>query len=192
MSKYTHIFRVLIPKVPPSINVVYSGSDKKRILRYDENNMTAGEYINYWRELSKNEVKKAMKEQNITPYQEGVFRVDIGISPRFHKYRYDIDNFLKMPLDALITGGFFKDDVNIVELFAKRLPLNVGCLMSVYRIEGQAVYFDVDESIEAYNKENNNKLKEMARKIRKEERKKIIDQIKRGELRIEDESDCFG
>ena len=113
-------------------------------------NMTVGEVINYWKEDAVSIVKEEMNKRGIKKSVHGVFRIDIGISPRRATSRYDIDNYLKMPIDALERAELFKDDVAVVEIFATRLPLGSGVIMSVFKIKDRFIYEDKDKNKECF------------------------------------------
>lgn len=148
-NNYENILTVHFPKLPPSVNEIYSGTEKKRIVKYMDN-MTVGEVINYWKEDAVSIVKEEMNKRGIKKSVHGVFRIDIGISPRRATSRYDIDNYLKMPIDALERAELFKDDVAVVEIFATRLPLGSGVIMSVFKIKDRFIYEDKDKNKECF------------------------------------------
>lgn len=158
-NNYENILTVHFPQLPPSVNEIYSGTEKKRIVKYMDN-MTVGEVINYWKEDAVSIVKEEMNKRGIKKSVHGVFRIDIGMAPRRATSRYDIDNYLKMPIDALERAGLFKDDVAVVEVFATRLPLGSGVIMSVFKIKDRFIYEDKDKNKECFVRATKKKNKQ--------------------------------
>lgn len=140
MNNYKHIITVKFDELPPSINEIYSGTEKKRRLKRC-GNKTVGEIIDYWHSSAVEQIKKEMKKNKIKK-QTGVFRIDIGMAPRYVTRRYDIDNYLKMPIDAFEKAGFFDDDIAVTEIFAKRLPVGSDVVVSVFKILNGKIYED--------------------------------------------------
>ncbi len=157
-NKYENILTVHFPTLPPSVNEIYAGTEKKRVVKHMDN-MTVGEIIKYWKEEAVSIVKKEMEKQGIKRNINGVFRIDIGVSPRRATSRYDIDNYLKMPIDALERAGLFKDDVAVVEVFATRLPLGSGVIMSVFKIKDRFIYEDKEKNKECFIRNTTKKYK---------------------------------
>ena len=155
MNNYKHIITVKFSELPPSVNDIYSGTEKKRVLKRRDGK-TVGEIIDYWRTNAVALIQDEMKKNNIKKHN-GVFRVDIGLAPRYATRRYDIDNYLKLPIDAFEKAGLIDNDVAVTEIFAKRLPTGSGVVVSIYEIADAKIYENADGT-EAYavNKEKRN------------------------------------
>lgn len=151
MSNYKHIITVKFSELSPSINDIYSGTEKKRVLKRCDGK-TVGEIIDYWRTGAVALIQDEMKKNNIKKHR-GVFRVDIGLAPRYATRRYDIDNYLKLPIDAFEKAGLIDNDVAVTEIFAKRLPIGSGVVVSVYEILDGKIYENSDGT-EAYKIKN--------------------------------------
>lgn len=155
MSNYKHIITVKFSELSPSVNDIYSGTEKKRVLKRCDGK-TVGEIIDYWRTNAVALIQDEMKKNNIKKHN-GVFRVDIGLAPRYATRRYDIDNYLKLPIDAFEKAGLIDNDVAVTEIFAKRLPTGSGVVVSIYEIADAKIYENADGT-EAYavNKKKRN------------------------------------
>lgn len=77
-------------------------------------------YISERGEAYRKDVAWTVKLKRRKPL-EGMLRVTIHATPP-DKRRRDVDNLLKVPLDALQHGGLYRDDYQIQELRIVRMP----------------------------------------------------------------------
>lgn len=143
-----HVLSVHFPLIPISVNDLYSGKAKKERLI---SGISIQEMIEEWRTTGVDIVKAAMAKKSVSEIK-GAVAIDINIAPMTQSRRYNLNNYLKMPLDTLEKSGLIKDDVAVVEINAKRGALGSGVFMNIYKMPGKPIYWEAgDRSRNVYS-----------------------------------------